>query len=227
MPYYQSELARIHHEAFGDYAVLVAPGVISRIADARRVVELGCGSGSLTRHLLAAGYQVIATDASPAMLDLADEKVPEARPRLLVLPDDPIPAAEALVAVGSVFNYLGSEAEIERGLLRASTAADLFITDLLDISYGESRPDPNEFYHEGDGWKLWTVNRLETPRRVVRDMTIETAEGVSHETHVNLLVDVDGVAERLAAAGLEVDVGTSFGDEELPAGFRVLQTRRS
>ncbi|MDQ3210654.1 MAG: class I SAM-dependent methyltransferase [Actinomycetota bacterium] len=35
------------------------------------VVELGCGSGLLTRHLLDAGHRVIATDASPSMLDLA------------------------------------------------------------------------------------------------------------------------------------------------------------
>ena len=35
------------------------------------VVELGCGSGLLTRFLVDAGHRVVATDASPAMLDLA------------------------------------------------------------------------------------------------------------------------------------------------------------
>jgi len=35
------------------------------------ILELGCGSGALTRHLLAACHRVIATDASPDLLALA------------------------------------------------------------------------------------------------------------------------------------------------------------
>jgi len=226
MAYYRSELARIHHEAFGDYADLVGPGVVSRMSGFQRVLELGCGPGSLTRHLLSAGYEVIATDASPAMLDLAMEEVPEASPQLLVLPDDLIPMSEAIVAVGHVFNYLASEAEVERGLLAASASCGLLVTDMMDMSYVDSRQDPVEFYHEGDGWKLWTVNRLESRSRVVREMRIETAGGVTHETHVNVLVDVDEMASKMTATGLSVEVAAAFGDEELPAGFQVLQARR-
>jgi methylase of polypeptide subunit release factors len=37
------------------------------------VLELGCGSGLLTRALVAAGHRLIATDASPAMLEIARE----------------------------------------------------------------------------------------------------------------------------------------------------------
>ena len=226
MPYYQSELARIHHEAFGDYADLVADGVLSRIESAEHLVELGCGSGSLTRHLLGAGHQVLATDASPAMLELAWDEVPEATPRMLVLPDDPIPTADAIVALGSVFNYLGSEEEIERGLMAAAMAGKYFLTDALDLSYGDSRQEPVKFYHEGDGWKLWTVNRLENRNRVVREMTIETKAGVTEETHVNVLVDVEDLAKRMAATGLTVGVSTSFGDETLPPGFVVLEAHQ-
>ena len=40
------------------------------------VVELGCGSGHLTRHLLESAHRVIATDASPAMLALARRQAP-------------------------------------------------------------------------------------------------------------------------------------------------------
>ena len=122
MTYYKSELARIHHEAFGDYADLVASGVVSRLAGRRALVELGCGSGSLTRHLLEAGHSVLATDASPAMLDLAIREVPEANPRLLELPDGPIPSAEAVIALGHVFNYLASEDDIVKGLTAAAAA---------------------------------------------------------------------------------------------------------
>ena len=154
MTSYKAELARIHHEAFGDYADLVAPGVMSRLVDSQSLVELGCGFGALTRHLLEAGHTVLATDASPAMVELAIRQVPQADPRLLELPDDPIPTADAVVTLGHVFNYLASEDDIARGLSSAAAAGSLFLTDMLDVSYAESRPEPIEFYHEVDGWKL-------------------------------------------------------------------------
>jgi len=107
VPYYQEDLALVHHRGFGFHAELCAPGILKLlepVLDRRGlVVELGCGSGLLTRYLLDAGHQVVATDASPAMLDLARTYVPEAeRIEQLTLPDDPIPEADAVVSVGHV-----------------------------------------------------------------------------------------------------------------------------
>ena len=104
-PYYRADLALVHHLGFGFHADLVAPGVIALLEPVRAraglVVELGCGSGLLTRHLLDAGHRVVATDASPAMLALAAETAPDAEGlALLVLPDDPIPPCDAVVSVG-------------------------------------------------------------------------------------------------------------------------------
>jgi methylase of polypeptide subunit release factors len=51
------------------------PGILELLGPVRErngvVVELGRGSGLLTRYLVEAGHRVIATDASPAMLDIA------------------------------------------------------------------------------------------------------------------------------------------------------------
>jgi SAM-dependent methyltransferase len=120
-PYYRSDLARVHDLGFGFHADACAPGILAILHPIREhgglVVELGCGSGRLTRHLVAAGHRVIAADASSAMLDLARAHVPNAEDiRVLVLPDDPIPAADAIVSVGHVLSYLPDEAAIERGL---------------------------------------------------------------------------------------------------------------
>ena len=71
------------------------------------------GSGPLTRHLLAAGHRVVASDASPAMLDLARRHLPDGQDiRLIVLPDDPLPAVDAVVSVGHVLSYLPDEEAI-------------------------------------------------------------------------------------------------------------------
>jgi len=110
-----------HHSAFGVHAEACVPGVLALLASVRErdglVVELGCGSGHLTRHLVEGGHRVIATDASLAMIELARHHAPRVEDlRLLVLPDEAIPAADAIVSVGHVLNYLPDEAAIRRAL---------------------------------------------------------------------------------------------------------------
>jgi len=125
-PYYKPDLALVHHRGFGFHADACAPGILGHLAPVRErggtVLELGCGSGLLTRHLVDAGHRVIATDASPAMVELAAATVPDADVRRLTLPDDPLPGADAVVAVGHVLNYLPDTAAIERALIATCAA---------------------------------------------------------------------------------------------------------
>src|SRR4051794_12802308 len=96
VPYFGTDLARIHHEGFGFHADSVAPGVLEILDPVRDrhglVLEIGCGSGLLTKHLVEAGHRVFATDASPAMVALARDYALGAEAiEQLRLPDDPIP----------------------------------------------------------------------------------------------------------------------------------------
>jgi SAM-dependent methyltransferase len=145
-PYYRRNLALAHHRGFGFHADACAPGILSLLAPVREregvVLELGCGSGLLTRHLLDAGHRVIATDASPAMLALAEEYAAGAELRELVLPDDPLPVADAVVGVGHVLNYLPDEAALERGLAAAARAVrpgGMLALDLCDLEWAAAR----------------------------------------------------------------------------------------
>src|SRR5688572_6797212 len=100
-PYYRRDLSLVHHLGFGFHADVCAPGILRLLEPVREraglVVEIGCGSGALTRHLVNAGHRVIASDASPAMLELARANVPEAEDvRVLRLGDDAIPEADAI-----------------------------------------------------------------------------------------------------------------------------------
>lgn len=80
--YYRPDLALVHHRGFGFHADACAAGILALLEPVRSrdgvVLELGCGSGHLTRHLVHAGHRVIATDTSPAMLELARKVVPGA-----------------------------------------------------------------------------------------------------------------------------------------------------
>src|SRR5690349_7570147 len=104
-PYYRPDLALVHHLGFGFHADSCAPGILQILAPIKGglILEIGCGSGALTSHLLAAGHRVLATDASPAMLSLASKHAPGAESyETLNLPDDPVPHADAIVSVGHV-----------------------------------------------------------------------------------------------------------------------------
>src|SRR5262249_43304897 len=121
VPYYREDLARIHHEGFAFHADAVAPGILELLRPVLDrdglVMEIGCGSGLLTKHLVDAGHRVLATDASPAMVELARAHVPAASVEVLRVPDDPLPRAEAIVSVGHPLSYLDDEEQLNRALL--------------------------------------------------------------------------------------------------------------
>ncbi len=237
-PYYRRDLALVHHLGFASHAEACAPGVLALLEPVRArrgvVVELGCGSGVLTRHLVAAGHRVIATDASPAMVELAREHVPGADVRPLILPEDPIPRAEAIVSVGHVLNYLPDEASVDRALTRAAEtlAPDgILAVDVCDLEWGEVRLDAEPFGKAEDEWAVVTEFSSPAPNRFVRQIAVflRNDDGTwrrDDERHENVLVDTARIPALLAEHGVEADVRSSFGDERLPPGLGTIVGRR-
>ena len=238
-PYYRPDLALVHHRGFGFHADLCAPGILELLEPVRErdglVVELGCGSGLLTRHLVDAGHRVVATDASPAMLDLAREHAPDAEDvRRLVLPDDALPAADAIVSVGHVLNYLPDESAVDRALGAVAEAVrpgGVIAIDVCDLEWGEARRNAANLARIGDDWAIFTKFSVPSPNRFVREITTflrneDLSWRRDDERHDNVLVDVALVAARLRNRGVEVTVASSFGTESLPAGLRVLVGQR-
>ncbi len=79
---YEEDLAFVQAEAFGGFAEQVAPPLIERLCaldiPVRRVVDVGCGAGVTTRALVRAGFEVVAIEPSPALLERARSAAPEA-----------------------------------------------------------------------------------------------------------------------------------------------------
>jgi SAM-dependent methyltransferase len=237
-PYYRRDLALAHHRGFAFHADLCAPGLLALLDPVRArggvVVELGCGSGALTKHLVDAGHRVVATDASAAMLDLARDHAPGAEEvGRLVLPDDPVPPADAIVSVGHVFNYLPDEAAIDHALISAAEAlrpGGILAVDMCDMEWGRVRRDAPALGRVGDDWAVVTEFSLPTPTRFVRQIAVfvrndDDTWRRDDERHENVLVDTTRVPGMLAEHGVEARVGLSFGDEELPAGLRTVVGR--
>jgi SAM-dependent methyltransferase len=239
-PYYRRTLALVHDLGFGFHADMCAPGILTLLESVRArdglVVELGCGSGLLTRHLIDAGHRVVATDASPAMLDLARQHAAGAEDICqLVLPDDPVPAADAIVSVGHVLSYLPDETAIDRALVAAAEALrpdGVLAIDICDVEWGEARRDAPSLGRVGDDWAIVTEFSVPAPNRFVRQMAVfvrndDRSWRRDDERHDNVLVDTARLPALLAEHGVVADVRLSFGDEQLPTGLRAIVGHRA
>ena len=239
-PSYRHDLALVHHRGFAGHAAACAPGIMGILAPVRArggvVLELGCGTGLLTRELLAAGHRVIATDASPAMLGIARSLVGEAAEevRQLTLPDDPLPRADAIVAIGHPLNYLRDAAAVDRALIAMAGAlrpGGLLAFDMCDLAWGQARRDAPNYAGVGADWAIITQFSLPSPDRFVRDITtfLPTGDGSwrrGSEHHENVLIDTARIPALLRQHGIEAGVSSSFGAETLPPGLRAITGRK-
>jgi SAM-dependent methyltransferase len=237
--YYRPDLSLVHHRGYGFHADRCAPGILRLLAPVRQagglVVELGCGSGLLTRYLLDAGHRVIATDASPAMLELARSYAGDAEEiRQLRLPDDPIPACDAVVSIGHVLSYLPDEAALDRALVAAAAALQpggVLVIDLCDLRWGQAYGDRVPDARVGDDWTIVVRFGLPRPDTYTRDITtfVRNQDGSwrrDDEHHDNVLVDTSRIPGLLGEHGVDATVAPAFGTEELDEGLVAITGRK-
>jgi SAM-dependent methyltransferase len=237
--YYRDDLALVHHLGFGFHADACAPGILALLEPVLEreglVLELGCGSGLLTQHLVSAGHRVIATDASSSMLDLARGHAPGTEDiQQAKLPDDPLPLADAIVSVGHVLNYLPDETAVDRALASAAQAlrpGGVLAIDLCDLQWGEVRKDAPPSVWRNEEWVLIAEFSLPSPNKFVREITtfVRNRDGLwrrDDERHNNVLIDTSRVPVLFAEHGIVAAVASSFGAEQLPAGLVAIIGRR-
>jgi len=233
-PYYRDDLALVHHLGFGFHADMCAPGILRLLEPVLErnglVLELGCGSGLLTKYLVGAGHRVIATDASEAMLELARQTAPGAEDvRVLVMPDDPMPACDAVVSIGHPVSYLDDEASVLRALTNAADALNaggVYAIDIEDLDWGEAW-NTTASVRRSDDWVIATEYSRPTPHAFVRDMTVflRNDDGTwrrDDERHENTLIDTAKVPALLADHGVDAECRNAFGDETFPAGLKAI-----
>jgi SAM-dependent methyltransferase len=235
-PYYRHDLALVHDRGFAFHADACAPGILDLLTRVRGrdglVLEIGCGTGLLTERLIDAGHRVLATDASPAMLDVARERVGDGAVdvRRLTLPDDPLPQADAVVAIGHPLSYLPDVEAVERALAamaRVLRPGGVLAFDICDLAWGEARRDAPSLGRAGADWAIVTEFSVPSPDRFTRDMTtfVDAGNGCwrrDSEHHENVLVDTATIPPLLARHGVEARVTTAYGAETLPVGLHVV-----
>lgn len=247
---FSTDLAFIHDAGFGDFAERAAPEIIRILRahgiapgrarrDRPRIVEVGCGSGTLARHLVDAGYEVIGFDASPAMLQLARRKVPEVRFRRESLTEMRVPRSAAVIAIGEVISYVpapasgrGMPARLHRFFARVYDALEpggLFIFDFIDSA---KRRTYTARTKGGRGWIIAAHAELDDSGRVLtrRMVTIRHVGRQfrrSQEVHRVRIYPRRTVAQALGAAGFTARMARSYGKCRLMAGDVTVVARKS
>ena len=114
--------------------------VVAQLPNASRVLEVGCGVGMMTRHLVARYDTVVALDTSPCFVEAARRRVPDASVHIANGVDAPSFGQFDLVVACMLFHEVPSRAHAELWkAMRDATAPGgcAWIID-IDTSYRPS-----------------------------------------------------------------------------------------
>jgi SAM-dependent methyltransferase len=235
---YAADLAHIHDTSFGGFADDIAPHLLRILKQAGlhdgRIVEVGCGSGRLARHLTDAGYAVRGSDVSPAMIRLARRHAPRARFTVASLADAAVPRCHAVVSLGEVVTYVrGGLPALSRFFARVHDALEpggLFVFDFMASATGRTFATT---VREGEGWSMAVSADYDRASRTLsRRMTIVRCIGGrtrrSRETHRVHIHSRREIRTALARAGFrDVAMTRAVGGYRLLKGDVAVVSRRS
>ena len=220
---YGDDLAYIHDVGYGGFAAGIAPELLRLFQRAGirdgLVVDLGCGSGIWGERLLAAGYEVRGIDISPAMIELAKRRAPQATYHVGSWRQAEWPQCRAITALGEVlcFMFDGANASsLTRLLKRAYDSLEpggLLVFDVAEIGLDRTRPPACRI---ADDWACvvhfdYDASRDRLTRHIVTFRRTGELYRRGEETHRLQLYDGRRVARLLREIGFRVRWTRRFG----------------
>ena len=181
------------------------------------VLDLGCGTGSMTELLAQAGYDMIGVDLSEEMLQIAMEKRAQSGHDILYLLQDMrefelYGTVRAVVSICDSMNYLLEWEELQTVCELVNNYLDpggIFIFDLNTLyKYRELLGDSTIAEARDDGSFIWENTFDEEERINEYDLTLFVREEGElfkryQETHFQRAYTLEEVKRAIAGAGME------------------------
>ncbi len=186
--------------------------------DSGLVLDLGCGTGSMTELLASAGYDMIGIDASEEMLELAAEKKEKSHNDILYLLQDMrefelYGTVRAVVSVCDSINYITEEQDLLQVFRLVNNYLDpkgIFLFDINTVYKYEYLLSENTIAENREEGSFIWENYYDAQERLNEyDLTffIREQEGLYRryeETHYQRAYPVEQVLRLLKEAGMEV-----------------------
>ena len=182
------------------------------------VLDLGCGTGSLTRLLAAEGYDMIGVDYSEEMLEIAMEHQAEAPDGILYLCQDMrefelYGTVRGIVSICDSMNYLLEYEDLVQVLKLANNYLDpggVFIFDLNTLfKYREELGEQTIAENREEGSFIWENYFDEDDQINEYDLTLFIREEDGRyrrfeETHYQRAYELETVRQAVEEAGMEL-----------------------
>lgn len=189
------------------------------VPDATSIVELGCGTGTITKGLADNGYNVLGVDLSEDMLSIAmntntDEKIMYVRQDMTQL--DLGGTYDAFVSVGDSVNYITDEdalLDVFKGVARHLADDGVFVFDLKTKHLYETIGDSVIADNRDDMAMIWENSFENDINEYAVTVFVEREDGLYErieEVHKQRAYSVEQIESLLAKAGMEGQVYEAF-----------------
>ena len=181
------------------------------------VLELGCGTGAMTRLLDRAGYDMIGVDNSADMLEIAMEKKEAGQDILYLLQDmrefELYGTVRAVISICDSVNYITDESDLLQVFRLVNNYLDpggIFVFDLKTVySYRELMGDSVFAENREKGSYIWENNYYEEEQINEYDLTLfirDEADGRYdrfEEFHEQRAYSLAEIEELIRESGME------------------------
>lgn len=209
---YDMFMDNVPYEAWKDYLIRILQS--EKIEDGL-LLDLGCGTGSMTRLLANAGYDMIGVDNAEDMLMIAREDSTEYPGILYLLQDmrafELYGTIRAVISVCDSMNYILEEQELKKVFELVNNYLDphgIFVFDMNTRYKYEQLLAENTFCENREEGSFIWENYYDSETSINEyDLTlfIEEEEGLYRkyeETHYQKAYDIEIVRKLIEAAGM-------------------------
>ena len=219
---YDLFMDNVDYDRWGDYLI----GLLKKYGvESGLVLELGCGTGSMTERLAGAGYDMIGVDCSEDMLEIAQEKKLESGLDILYLDQDMrefelYGTVRAVVSVCDSLNYILEEEELLQVFRLVNNYLDpggIFLFDLNTIDKYREIGESVIAENREESSFIWENDFDEESKINAYQLTIFLREGNDglyrkyEELHYQRGYEPAKIRELLEQAGMEfVDIFEAF-----------------